>query len=67
MEKRKEKKENNGGNSGHYVVASQTPNGDRLQRTNIFTQIQEQSVVGHVAGVHHLLVAPQPHQLAGGH
>ena len=27
-----EKKENNGGNSGHYVVASRPPNGDRLQR-----------------------------------
>ena len=25
-------KENNGGNSGHYVVASRPPNGDRLQR-----------------------------------
>ena len=24
--------ENNGGNSGHYVVASRSPNGDRLQR-----------------------------------
>ena len=23
---------NNGGNSGHYVVASRPPNGDRLQR-----------------------------------
>ena len=24
--------ENNGGNSGHYVIASRPPNGDRLQR-----------------------------------
>ena len=33
-EKKSEKvrKENNGGNSGHYVVASRPPNGDRLQR-----------------------------------
>ena len=26
------KMENNGENSGHYVVASRPPNGDRLQR-----------------------------------
>ena len=28
----KMEKENNGENSGHYVVASRPPNGDRLQR-----------------------------------
>ena len=27
-----EKKEKNGENSGHYVVASRPPDGDRLQR-----------------------------------
>ena len=32
----------------------------------IFFQIPEQSVAGHVVGVHHLLVAPQPDQPAGG-
>ena len=36
-------------------------------KINIFSQVQEQSVAGHAGGVHHLLVAPQPHQLAGGH
>ena len=30
--KMEKKEENNGGNSGHYVVASRPPDGDRLQR-----------------------------------
>ena len=32
MENGMENGKNNGENSGHYVVASQPPNGDRLQR-----------------------------------
>ena len=34
MEKMEWKK-NNGENSGHYVVASRPPNGDRLQRRRL--------------------------------
>ena len=34
-EKKNWKKENNGENSGHYVVASQPPNDDRLQRWSL--------------------------------
>ena len=30
------RKENIDGNSGHYIVASQPPNGDRLQRRRLF-------------------------------